>query len=283
MDQVHDHMTAAVIKCLPTATLADVQEFLADHRITRILVINRDGDPVGIVSQKDLVNFLLTDTSTRGLEEMYAEEVMSSGLITIRPHASIADAAQKMIQEGISSLVVEDSQLEGIITKADIVTYLGKAGIGTPAGQYMTPNPKTAKPMQSIFSAMDLMARHKVSKVIVIDSENKPLGIITPSDLTFTASMIFLSRLYATGGTSLAPVFPSLQVAARDFMTPRPICVNRNSGLGAAAKLMIRHRISALPVTGDLGRLVGILTKTDLTRAVAHETKELAGQEQRIS
>jgi CBS domain-containing protein len=87
------------IWCLPTANLAEVQQLLADHRVTRILVANSDGHPVGIVSQRDLINFPLIDTSMRDLEETHSKEVMSSHLITIKPYTSMAEAAQKMIEE----------------------------------------------------------------------------------------------------------------------------------------------------------------------------------------
>jgi CBS domain-containing protein len=275
MDAVHDHMTKTVINCLPTATFLDVQRLLMEHRVSRILVVSPKGDPLGIISEKDVMNFLLTDKSMRGLEEMHAREAMSPELFTIKSNSSMAEAAQSMIEEKISSLVVEDGQLEGIITKADVVTYLATEANNVSVHQFMTYNPITAKPTQSIFSAIDLMLRDKISRVLVVDQETKPIGIITPADLTFADSMIYISRLYAAGGASLAPVLHSCQIAVKDFMTLRPLCVNCNSDLTAAAKLMTRHRISGLPVTEDSGKLVGVVTKTDMTRAVAQENNRL--------
>jgi CIC family chloride channel protein len=53
-------------------------------------------------------------------------------------------------------------------------------------------------------------------------------------------------------------------------MTPKPVTVSKSANLADAAELMTKHRISGLPVM-DKGKLVGIITKSDIIRAVAHE------------
>jgi CIC family chloride channel protein len=53
-------------------------------------------------------------------------------------------------------------------------------------------------------------------------------------------------------------------------MTPDPITVRKSANLTDVAQLMTKHKISGLPVT-DRGKLVGIITKSDIIRAVAHE------------
>jgi CBS domain-containing protein len=276
-------MTKTVINCPATATLLDVQALLAEHRVTRVLVADPEGDPVGLISQKDVMKFLIRDKSMRGLEEMNAKEIMSADLVTINPRATMAEAAEIMIKKEISSLVVEDRKLEGILTKADVVTYMAGAGSDASVDQFQTPHPITAKPTQSIFCAIDLMLHDRISRVVVVDQDGNAVGIITLADLTFTGSMIYLSRLYAAGESILAPVFESCKFTVKDFMTPRPLCVNRNWDLAAAAKLMTRHRISGLPVTNDSGRLVGIVSKTDITRAVAHERNALTSQQAQVA
>ncbi len=52
-------------------------------------------------------------------------------------------------------------------------------------------------------------------------------------------------------------------------MTRNPITVLENAYLSDAAKLMISHHISGLPVLNESNQLVGIVTKTDVTKAVA--------------
>jgi CBS domain-containing protein len=275
MGIVSDYMTRTVITCLPSTTLLDVQELLAEHRIARVVVVDAKNRPIGIISEKDVINFLLSDQSMRGLDEIAAKDVASSDLIAIKPSASVEEAAEIMIRKKISSLVVMNNELEGIITKADVVTYLALTGSDSSVGQYMTPNPITVKSSQSIFAVICLMLQHRISRVVVVDRESKPIGIITLADITLASNVTNLSRLYVAGGPELASDLLKRAVVIRritagDFMTQQPLCLNEDSNLSVAAKLMMTHRISGIPAAGESGKLTGIISKTDVAQAVAH-------------
>jgi CBS domain-containing protein len=53
---------------------------------------------------------------------------------------------------------------------------------------------------------------------------------------------------------------------AQDIMTPSPLTIDMNANIGDAPKVMLRNGISGLPVVNGKGDLVGIVTKTDITR-----------------
>jgi len=55
---------------------------------------------------------------------------------------------------------------------------------------------------------------------------------------------------------------------ASDVMKPNPICTSPNSDLADAGYIMLRNRISGLPVV-ESGHLKGIVTKTDVVKALA--------------
>jgi CBS domain-containing protein len=56
---------------------------------------------------------------------------------------------------------------------------------------------------------------------------------------------------------------------AADLMTTDLITVKPDVSLLDASRIMLDHSISSLPVVDDSGKLVGIITKSDLVRAVA--------------
>jgi CBS domain-containing protein len=58
-------------------------------------------------------------------------------------------------------------------------------------------------------------------------------------------------------------------LTSRDLMTPHPIMIKQDSDLSEAAKLMVRHNISGLPAVEESGKLVGVITKSDVIRAIA--------------
>jgi CBS domain-containing protein len=271
-------MTREVVTCSPQASLVDVQGLLADQDLTRIVVVDSEGNPVGIISEKDVMRFALTDKTKRRFEGVHAKEVMSCGLTTIKPDALMSQAAGAMIRQKRSSLLVRNGGPEGIVTKTDIVRYLdANGGSVYSVSHFMTLHPVTVNPTQSIFSIIDLMSQREISRVIVVDDNDKPQGIITLADFSrrLAYSLLNLSKTMLAERDQAPAAFleraAAIGLKAKHFMTERPITLSHDSNLADAARLMMRHDISGLPITDDSRNLVGIVSKTDITRAVAHE------------
>jgi CBS domain-containing protein len=265
-------MTRAIVTCSRSSTLLDVEELLSNQRVSRVVVVDNNKNLEGLVSEKDVIRFILTDNSARELKEVHAHEVMSSRLFVIKPHSQISTAAEIMIRENISSLLVSSDKLEGIVTKADVANYLGATKRKTRSVvKCMTPNPIAVEPSQSVLSTIQLMSQNKISRVVVVDQNRELKGIITLADFTLLLLSFCFER---TPATDLLKRTETAGLTARDFMTTDPFTIDQNSDLTEAARLMTKHHISGLPVTDGSARLTGILGKTDITRAVAFEDKE---------
>lgn len=272
MESVEGIMVKRVVTAGPSETIHAIRLLMLKHGIGRVVVV-REGRPIGIVTQKDVVRFLLDDTSKRGIDEIPVEEAMSRDPITVDTATPIHKIGGIMMERGISSLVVVDEggTLKGIVTKTDICHHYGIRAAGIyRVRDFMTPNPITVKPSHSIFLVASLMAEHRISRVIVGDGG--PLGIITLSDLTMVSPILKPRELISEGKyVSLRGLLmPSRNIGlltARDIMTSNPISMNEEDDLAKAAGLMIRNGISGLPVVDDEDRLVGIVTKSDVTRA----------------
>ncbi|HUK49732.1 MAG TPA: CBS domain-containing protein [Terriglobales bacterium] len=261
-------MASIIVGCSPSSTLLEVEELLSSHGVSRVVVLNETGSPAGIVSEKDVLKFMLTDNSDRGLEEVCAKEVMSSRLITINPEASIRNAADSMIRENISSLTVNSDRLEGLITKGDIVRYVALSGRRlSPVAEFMARNPITIKQSNSIFSTVQLMSQRRISRLIVVDQDQAPKGIITLADFTLLLLSFVTKRMPAS---DLLKRTEAVGLTAEDVMTCNPLTVREDADLLEAAELMMKHRFSGLPVIAESSRLSGIVGKTDIARAVAN-------------
>jgi predicted transcriptional regulator len=55
---------------------------------------------------------------------------------------------------------------------------------------------------------------------------------------------------------------------AGDIMTPKPLRMDEDDDIAEAARLMIRHRISGLPVINSIMIHTGIVTKTDILKSI---------------
>jgi len=99
--------------------------------------------------------------------------------------------------------------------------------------------------------------------------------VVTDSDLTLTSATLkplhFLrgkKPLVVKGAFIVSPTAVS-SLTARDVMTANPLVMKEEDDLGEASRIMLAHRISGLPVVNAGGRLIGILTKTDIAKSVA--------------
>lgn len=261
-----------------TKTLYDVRNAMLRYNISRV-IIARNNKPVGIITEKDIAWFLYRTVASRRLDEIRADEVMSTNLITVDEQGDLNACAKLMLDKEISSLIVADSKddLKGIITKSDLVGVYAKHYAGNNLVQdYMTKRVFTVAPDETTHMVLSIMANNKVSRVVVVRSQ-KPVGIITGRDL-LPMSALFGQDTYET----IREVFASHEQAqvivpsgisavflAKDVMKYDPITITEGSDLVEAAQIMVRNRISGLPVVNTNNDLVGIVTKTDIVSALA--------------
>ena len=242
----------------PSNTLADARDLMLKYNISRIVVANNK--PVGIVTEKSISRFLYRDG--RPLDELRLDQVMRRDLITIDKDASISRCAKIMLDNKISSLLVIEDKCY-IFTKSDLVkVYADHFKDNNKVRDYMSDNVYTVLQTHSLHRVLSILVRDKVSRVVVTKA-NKPIGIITARDL-LPASMLVESDDVVYGNVS--DVVHVL--LARDVMK-KPLTIYADEDLATAASMMVENRISGLPVIDRECNLRGIVTKTDVIRALA--------------
>jgi len=98
----------------------------------------------------------------------------------------LADAVSRNSRAGAFVLVGEAGTITGLFTDGDLRRLLareGAAGLSLKAVEVMTRSPKRAVVDQRIREVVELMARHKVDEVPVVDREDRPAGLIDIQDL----------------------------------------------------------------------------------------------------
>jgi CBS domain-containing protein len=120
------------------------------------------------------------------------EEIMSKNLETIDVTENAHEAAKKMNDKKISSVLVVDRENKskepiGIVTERDLVIRVCAAGTSSKevgVRDIMSSPIATIEPQATVETAADLMLSNKVRHLLVIDEKTrKPVGIIAPSDL----------------------------------------------------------------------------------------------------
>jgi len=106
------------IWCAPDATVRSALAAMRTHAIGSILVAAEDATPVGIFTLRDVVDrVVLVD----GALEQPISSVMSTGLHTLPPDATVHDAVLLMLARGVRHvLVVESRRLVGLVSEKDL-------------------------------------------------------------------------------------------------------------------------------------------------------------------
>lgn len=123
----------------------------------------------------------------------------------------------------------------------------------------MSPGVLTVLPGDRLVAVRDLMERHAIRHVPVVDPEGRLLGLVTHRDLLRHA----LVEQADVPATVAEEVLARIEVA--EVMTLDPVTVSPETELHRAASVMLHRKFGCLPVVAK-GRLVGILTEADFVR-----------------
>ena len=134
--------------------------------------------------------------------------------------------------------------------------------------EWMSPSPTTVGPETSVSEARELMRRKVIRHLLVTEGE-RLAGIITDRDIRLNLPSPATSLSVWEVNYLLA------KLTVGDVMAKAVITVEPERPIEDAARLILEHRIGALPVVED-DRLVGILTETDLLRAFVYSLTVLS-------
>jgi CBS domain-containing protein len=262
------------------STVNDVIKELTDKKISRLLV-SEGGKCTSIITEKDLGLFLLTDDTERNLNQISINEIMKP-LQSVSPSSSLKECAQTMIENSIGSLAINtDDTTTGIITKTDLARYFVENFSGKKlVGEYATLYYAWAYSDTPLHKVVKKMIDEKISRIILKNHDDLPEGILTFRDLFRIAleegnvkeiadnTDPVISVVFSRKGFLSETGFGAT-TTAKQIMTDKIISVRYDDGLASACKLLLDNNINAVGVLSNKGRLVGILSKSDVTRAVA--------------
>jgi acetoin utilization protein AcuB len=114
-----------------------------------------------------------------------------------------------------------------------------------------------------------LMIENEIRRLPVVD-EGRLVGIITLENLRRInpINITMLDIVYINEMLAKLPI--------RRLMTENPKTISPSASLIEAAQMMLQHKISALPVL-DGGKLVGIITESDIFRAFVESEERVTG------
>lgn len=266
-----------------TASVADALRKMVNDDISRVLVSD-NGEPIGIVTERDIGLFLLTEQTERKIDTAPIIE-LTSRLVTVNHSTSIEDCAQIMAERDIGSLGINvNGNTKGIITRTDLTKYYIANFVGEKrVGDVMTISFVSCHEDDSLYEALSSMISQKVSRIIVKSKDEKPVGIMSFRDL-FRLSMVLgkeeeivdnssgISILFSRKGLISKTGFGAT-AQVKEAMTANMVTVEHDDDLTMACTTLIENDINAAAVLVN-NKLTGILSKTDVVRAIAAIAKK---------
>lgn len=268
--RVADLMTRSVYTLTSTQSLPLAESMMGLLHIRHIPVIDDSRKVVGLVTHRDLLSAKISTLAPLSDDERSSlqlaipvSRVMITNVWTIASNALAINATRIMREHRLGCLpVVDDGELVGIITEADLLALvtdalaLERPPRPTTIEQVMTHTPVTIGPETTIAEARAMLSRFGIHHLPVVEGD-KPRTLVTERDLGVAEAIFF--RTKDTPAAHAVRLLDNGRVHNVDVETP----------LQTVLLEMCHDRVDAVLVNDRTGRLVGIFTAVDACRLLA--------------
>jgi CBS domain-containing protein len=248
-------MARQVLTSAATQPILAVMKLMAERNVGVVLVMEA-GAPAGILSEQDVLRRVMGKRIDPA--EAPVKKVMTTGIQTVNRDAHIVEALGKMYQKKVRHLLVEGpkGEVAGMVSMRDILRLAVELGQGLTetrtVGSVMSRSVVKVAASQPIAEVLEVMVKKKLGCVIV-RAAGQPPGIFTERDV--------LKRV--------AIRYPDVDVrktAVREVMTRKLVTVPESALVGEVLGEMHSRGIRNMPVSGEKGDLVGIVSMAEVLR-----------------
>ena len=258
---INDLMHKGLITCIPNTPLGQVAALLNEHQIHALVVAEEPGQPLGIISDFDLLAgewLSVDDESLDAMRKLTARDLMTSPIEMVEAGIPVSEAAMRMDQRDIHRMLVTDGgNPVGILSISDLV-----AGIAAQepfrretVGDVMSDTFLVCREDTPVLSAARTMTQAGWRSILVVNAQGKLQGVVTGHQLVHLAGNA---------------VDEALKV--KDFMNRNLITVDINASLQEAADLMIknhRHRVVVVDKNDPDSFPLGVISSFDIVAEMA--------------
>jgi CBS domain-containing protein len=150
--------------------------------------------------------------------------------------------------------------------------------MSTTVADLMTRDPVVVQPETPLRTVISILAERNIGGLPVVDQNGKIVGVISESDLMWQETgatpppyiMLLDSVIYLESPARYEQeLHKAFGQTVEEVMTKDAITTTPDKSLKEAAQLMHDRRVRRLPVVDGTGKLIGILTRSDIIRFMA--------------
>ena len=252
-NKVSEIMTKEIATADVSSTVYDVMALMAAKNVGRVLITDNQA-PVGFFTERDV----LGRVANKKLDpkKTSIEKVMTSPIRAVPQETHIVEALGKMYQAKFRHLLVQGEKraIVGMVSMRRILKLAVESGHGLKEtqtiGSIMSRNLTTVDAAQPIYDAVELMIKKDASCVIVL-SQGQPKGIFTERDVLKRVAVKDID-------TKKTPI--------REVMTVDFVTMAHSALIGEVLAEMYHRGFRHIPIRGDQGDLVGIVSMRDVLK-----------------
>jgi predicted transcriptional regulator len=186
---VRDLMHRGLLTCRTDATLGRVAVLLNQNHVHALIVTDRDGRALGVISDFDLLagEWLSSDSESLAvMRKLTAADLMSQPVDSVEADMPLSDAVQGLIKKEISRLLVtEKGKPVGVISLSDFVASIAREEDSKrdTIADVMSDAILVCRDKTPIYSAARTMTQAGWRSVLVVNAKGKSLGVVSGQDL----------------------------------------------------------------------------------------------------
>jgi CBS domain-containing protein len=239
---------------------------LFDRENPKSVIVTEDDEYEGVITERQLLQSHVEDDTKAGRMVQTAPQVERT--------ADVRDVARMLVEGGVKlAPVFEADRLWGVVTEdAILAAVLDNLDVLT-VEQIATKEVTTLPEDASVGRAINQLRENGISRLPVVNENGRLVGMLTTHDI---AEFVVQRKDRTTRGDRAGDIDRVLDLPVEDIMSSPVTTVTEGESVRTAVERMLENDYAGLVVTpdGDDDLIAGILTKTDVLRALSYTEEE---------
>jgi CBS domain-containing protein len=243
--------------------LAKVRSLFERDNPKGVLVID-DGEYVGVLTERQLLSSHVEDDTKAS--------VMMKNAPRVERTADVREVARVLVEGGVKvAPVFEAGRLWGIVTEDAILNAVLENLDVLTVEQIMSEDVVTLREDDRVGRAINVLRENGISRLPVFDEDGNLAGMLTTHDIV---DFVVRNEGRTTRGDRAGDTERMLDIPVYDIMNSPVQTVEESATVREAVELMLESDYAGLVVESEESAVAGVLTKTDVLRALTYTEEE---------